>query len=151
MTSTMNSQTTIAGASPNGTPSSAPYSRTGHPSSDDQATIAGSGTTFPHGHRSADAQSGPAVGDTNLPETSSGAIPREEPSPAPNFLPSHTATDGQGLGAGQDTNSQATNQVSEPNHAPSSASYLPGASDASCPIRLAPPASDHPPRPWWTR
>ena len=125
MSAPTNLQTTMSGASPNSTLSSAPYSRTGHRPADTQTRTAGSGTNFPHAYGCAVAQTSCGVGDTNLPETNFASMPITATSPAPNLLPVQSCNDPQCGVAGQDTNSQATNQVSEPNHAPSSAPNSP--------------------------
>ena len=139
-----NSQTTNGLSGANVATSSALNSRTGHPSSDDQGMTAGSGTYFPRGHRSADAQSGPAVGDTNLPETTKASMPITTPSPAPNCLPSHVKHGPQTAVAGQDTNSQTTIVEATSRSDPSSAPYLPGATSSTSPINDSFPASDSP-------
>lgn len=144
MTSPTNSQTTILPMSPMAGLSSAPSPRTGHLASDASSSLAGSGTHLPHGHQSAEAQSAGAVGDTNLPETRDWPSPIGNPSPAPNFLPSHTETDAHVCCAGQDTNSQTTTGESISKRSASSAPYLPGASDASHTREVSPPASDSP-------
>ena len=125
MTSTMNSQTTNEHAEITASPSSAPSPRTGHPAGDHRRAPAGSGTNFPHGRRRDVAQTSPAVGDTNLPETSAELEPMAAPSPAPNLLPSHGSPDSQPRTAGQDSNSQTTNPLLGSTHGPSSAPYSP--------------------------
>ena len=144
MTSPTNLQTTNEHAEITASPSSALNSRTGHPSSDDQGMTAGSGTYFPRGHRSADAQSGPAVGDTNLPETIEDSIPMVLASPASSLLPSQSCNDSHDGHAGQDSNSQTTIGEAETISLPSSAPYLPGTSEDPIPKADLSPASDSP-------
>lgn len=98
----------------------------------------------PHGHGALGAHSRNAVGGTSLPETRGHTTPMRDSSPAPNFLPSHRDAVSHTGCAGQDTNSQTTNDLSDPIAAASSAPYLPGAKDLASPISAPLPASDSP-------
>lgn len=146
MTSTYDLQTAVQGSVSNDLSLSAPYSRTGQQGLEPHGMRAGSGTNLPHGQRPLDAHSPSAVGDTNLPETREDPIPLPGSSPAPNLLPSHRDAVSHTGCAGQDTNSQTTNDLSDPIGSASSAPYLPAAqirAEHQLPLGSGDPDSPH--------
>ena len=144
MTSLLNSQTANAHAASNAGALSAPYLLPVQPCGGALTPCVGQDTNFPHGHSQADPQRETAVGGTNLPETKGDSNPRLPLSPAPNLLPSHRDAVSHTGCAGQDTNSQTTNDLSDPIGSASSAPYLPGSNGTSNSTVEPTPSSDSP-------